>query len=57
MTEDARLPVDAVYDSCVSMSYYDVDQTFPILQETGTPGYGYVVSLYKRFGMPSSPYF
>jgi hypothetical protein len=35
MTEDARLPVDAVHDSLVSMSCHDVDQTFLMLQHTG----------------------
>jgi hypothetical protein len=57
MNEDARLPFDAVQDSRVSMSCHDVDQTFPMLQETGTPGYDYAVSPYERFGMPGSPYF
>jgi hypothetical protein len=57
MNEDARLPFDAVHDSRVSMSCHDVDQTFPMLQETGTPGYDYAVSPYERFGMPGSPYF
>jgi hypothetical protein len=38
MTEDARLPVDAVHDSRVSVSCHDVDQTFPHAAGDGHAG-------------------